>query len=128
MKWKVCNKCGGIFMANNDRTNCVKCTGELIILETNMPSQDIFILPKISKDPNFIKAMMELHDTDIIEYNLKMSQFKQQVQKEDNKVHCPKCKCTDIGVANRGYSIITGFIGSGKSMNVCKKCGHKWKP
>jgi len=44
------------------------------------------------------------------------------------QVKCPKCKCTDIGVANRGYSLIWGFIGSGKSMNVCKKCGHKWKP
>lgn len=45
-----------------------------------------------------------------------------------SQVHCPKCNCTDIGVANRGYSLIWGFIGSGKSMNVCKKCGYKWKP
>lgn len=50
-------------------------------------------------------------------------------EKEDvNKVHCPKCSCTDIGVVNRGYSMFTGFIGSGKAMNVCKKCGYKWKP
>ncbi len=49
-------------------------------------------------------------------------------QETNNKVHCPKCSCTDIGVVNRGYSMLTGFIGSGKAMNVCKKCGYKWKP
>ena len=47
---------------------------------------------------------------------------------EQTKVHCPKCNCIDIGVVNRGYSLLTGFIGSGKAMNVCKKCGYKWKP
>ncbi len=47
---------------------------------------------------------------------------------ENSKVKCPKCGCTDIGVANRGYSLVWGFIGSGKSMNVCKNCGYKWKP
>lgn len=52
----------------------------------------------------------------------------QQSTEDNNKVKCPKCNCTNIGVANKGYSLITGFIGSGKSMNVCKKCGHKWKP
>lgn len=114
-------------MANNDRIACAKCNGNLIIIETNMPTLDIFALPKISHDFNFIKSMMELHDTDPIEYQLKMSQFKQAVG-DNNKVFCPKCKCTDIGVVNRGYSLFTGFIGSGKPMNVCKKCGYKWKP
>lgn len=51
-----------------------------------------------------------------------------QQTEEDNKPKCPKCGGTDIGVSNRGYSIVWGFIGSGKSMNVCKNCGHKWKP
>lgn len=50
------------------------------------------------------------------------------VVKESPQVQCPKCSCSDIGVANRGYSLVWGFIGSGKSMNVCKACGHKWKP
>lgn len=51
-----------------------------------------------------------------------------QQTEEENKPKCPKCGCTDIGVSNRGYSIVWGFIGAGKSMNVCKNCGHKWKP
>lgn len=52
----------------------------------------------------------------------------EQFKHEQNQVKCPKCNCTDIGVVNRGYSLIWGFIGSGKLMNVCKKCGYKWKP
>lgn len=95
-------------------------------------------LKRISSDQSFIDAMMELHDKDPIEYQLKLQQFKsikeqtkvieEAQQNNSNKIFCPKCGCTDIGVANRGFSIIMGFIGSGKSMNVCKKCGYKWKP
>lgn len=41
---------------------------------------------------------------------------------------CPKCGSPYISTVNRGYSIVWGFIGSGTAMNVCQKCGHKWKP
>lgn len=128
MLWKVCKNCGGIFMANNDKVICAKCSSELEIIETNMPVKDVLVLPKISSDFNFVKSMMELYDTDIIEYTSKINQFKSHVQTSNSTVHCPKCNCTDIGVANRGYSLLWGFVGSGKSMNVCKKCGYKWKP
>ncbi len=43
-------------------------------------------------------------------------------------IRCPKCGSTSISTINRGYSILTGFLGSGKPMNVCQNCGHKWKP
>ena len=45
-----------------------------------------------------------------------------------NKPKCPKCGSTAITTVNRGFSIITGFIGSGSARNVCQKCGHKWEP
>ncbi|MEI3595332.1 MAG: hypothetical protein V8Q58_07505 [Anaerobutyricum hallii] len=50
--------------------------------------------------------------------------------KEQAKSHvtCPKCGSTSIATTNRGYSFFTGFIGSGKPVNVCQKCGYKWKP
>lgn len=44
------------------------------------------------------------------------------------KISCPKCGSTSISTVNRGYSVLTGFLGSGKPMNVCQNCGHKWKP
>lgn len=46
----------------------------------------------------------------------------------NSPVRCPKCKSTSIATTNRGYSLVWGFIGSGKPMNVCQRCGYKWKP
>lgn len=40
---------------------------------------------------------------------------------------CPKCGSPAIATVTRGYSIIWGFIGSGKPVNVCQNCGHKWQ-
>ena len=45
-----------------------------------------------------------------------------------NIIKCPKCNSTSIATINRGYSIVWGFLGSGKPVNVCQKCGHKFKP
>lgn len=147
-----CNKCAQSDLFNKDTTNNVKfCAGYLIPFGENITkcpycgnenlkiipvsNEDIIIMRDISNcDTTFLKSMIELKQKDPIEYQLKLSQFKAQLaqiesnKEESDKVHCPKCGCTDIGVANRGYSLMWGFIGSGKSMNVCKKCGHKWKP
>ena len=48
--------------------------------------------------------------------------------KAANIACCPKCGSTSIATVNRGYSLLTGFLGSGKAVNVCQMCGHKWKP
>ncbi len=59
----------------------------------------------------------------------KLERFLEELRAERNrKLHCPKCGSENIGVINRGYSILTGFAGSGTPMNVCQKCGYKWKP
>lgn len=107
------------------------------IIMTTMPSRDFHTLKKISDSTDFYDAMIKLHDDDIIEYELKMSQFRSQVQAkeaeeerkkiEDSKPRCPKCGSTSIATVNKGYSLLTGFLGSGKPMNVCQSCGHKWK-
>lgn len=49
-------------------------------------------------------------------------------QQSSTQVTCPKCGSTSIATTNRGYSFFTGFLGSGKPVNVCQKCGYKWKP
>ena len=59
---------------------------------------------------------------------------KQKIQASTSTVrldiHCPRCGAGSeaIGVVNRGYSFLSGFIGSGSPRNVCKRCGYKWKP
>lgn len=124
---KICKKCGNWFTPSFDKKDCSKCGGELVDFEKAIPNEDYFILYKINQNGDFILKMNDLYKQDIIEYQIKLSQLK-QAQQINNQVKCPKCGCTDIGVANRGYSFFTGFLGSGKSMNVCKNCGHKWSP
>lgn len=112
---------------------CLECGHDLI--DCHISCDDYDIIVHISTDADFLKAMIDLAQEDPIEYQLKISQLKANLaqiqasrQEENSKVHCPKCNSTNIGVANRGYSIVWGLIGSGKSMNVCKNCGYKWKP
>lgn len=44
------------------------------------------------------------------------------------QIQCPKCRSTQITTGSRGFSIVSGFIGSGKTVNRCARCGHKWTP
>ena len=48
--------------------------------------------------------------------------------KDPDTLTCPKCGSTAITTGQRGFSIISGFIGSGSTVNRCGKCGYKWKP
>ena len=43
-------------------------------------------------------------------------------------LRCPRCGSVNVTTGSRGYSILTGFLGSGKTVNRCGSCGHKWKP
>jgi len=56
------------------------------------------------------------------------SHLTHQSKKDDGKLHCPKCDSTNITTGSRGYNIVWGFIGSGKTVNRCGKCGYKWEP
>ena len=35
---------------------------------------------------------------------------------------CPKCGSQEFTLLNKGYSIFTGFLGSGKVKRVCNRC------
>ncbi len=49
-------------------------------------------------------------------------------QKDKDIICCPKCGSTEYHAGARGFSLITGFIGSGKTVLTCLKCGNRWKP
>ena len=101
-------------------------------------TDDYFTITDISTDTSFLEAMIQLKEKDIIEYELKMSQFRnqskqaEQIQSQskptEKQLTCPQCGSTDITSGTRGFTLTTGFIGSGNHRNVCKKCGFKWKP
>lgn len=53
---------------------------------------------------------------------------KLKIAQEKGIVVCPQCGSSSVATTNRGFSIVTGFIGSGNPRNVCQNCGYKWKP
>lgn len=129
---KYCKLCGFV----DGEGNIDICP---ICRSTDWEDADLITLKEISNDMDFLEAMMELKKNDPIEYQLKMSQFKANLKKQEsqqkeqeesvqNQIHCPKCNSTSIQTINRGYSFWTGFLGSGSPRNVCQKCGYKWKP
>lgn len=99
----------------------------------NISSEDFHVIFNISEDVKFIHAMIDLKENDIIEYNLKMSQFRNQVGQQKaasevankNTVKCPKCGSTNIQIVPRKWSLLTGFL-TNKTDRVCVNCKHKF--
>ena len=59
----------------------------------------------------------------------KTSQYRlDNLLEKDQPLRCPRCGSTAVTTTSRGYSLLTGFIGSNKTVNRCGKCGHTWKP
>ncbi len=109
---------------------CPEC--KCSIVNTIITVDEYMVISEISDTIKFFEAMLELKEKDIVEYELKMSQFRNQIgqqkAEEASKPKCPRCGSTSITAGQRGYSLIWGFIGSGNTVNRCSKCGHKWKP
>ena len=126
-----------IGLIDEDCYECTICQNNMI--DTILTIDEYNIVDNISDDISFLEAMIKLKQDDIIEFQLRINQFKlQQEQAENIKSHkseeqmerlsCPKCGSTSITEGTKGFSIMTGFIGSDKFRYVCKDCGNKWKP
>lgn len=136
---KQCKKCKEIMGACKPESlihTANNCNGELETL--NISWNELSIIEDISTDKNFLQAMIDLKEKDIIEYNLKMSQFKSQLEQQkssktqnNNCPKCPTCHSTNvfkISEIERGTSIISLGIFS-KKINKsykCKHCGYIW--
>lgn len=130
---KICQKCGmriGCCDPDGDIHTGGGCGGELI--DTGISTDELFAIRAVSRDEEFLDAMMELKKNDIIEYNLKLSQFKAQtaqqnkgVQPVSNAVRCPKCGSTNIQIVPRKWSVLTGYM-TNKTDRVCVNCKHKF--
>lgn len=117
------------YLDDESVTKCPECDHDIITV--NMSHDDFLTIRDASNcNRDLLFAMIKLHDDDPIEYELKIAQFREIAERkkaEDSKPRCPKCGSTSITTVNKGYSLLTGFLGSGKPMNVCQSCGHKWK-
>ena len=128
---------GYISWIKDDSFECPVCQHKLV--DTVLTGDEEEILSDITRSASFYDSMIDLKQKDPIEFQLKMSQFKTQLQQQEsskqteeaNQPHCPTCGSTDIqkiSGAKRWFS--TGLFGLassdiGKSM-CCKKCGYKW--
>lgn len=45
---------------------------------------------------------------------------------KETPIFCPKCGNTEYTLMNRGFSIWTGFLGSGKVKRVCNRCKREF--
>lgn len=118
---------------------CPHCGNDLI--DTGMSVGEFCnILLYTDNNPKVVQALMDLYKNAPIEYQIKFNQLKMQYEQQkaqqqsqtseskEPKHTCPKCGSSNITEGTKGFSLITGFIGSGNFRYVCKNCGNKWKP
>lgn len=96
------------------------------IFANNLSKQNAERLKSIL-DKSQIQASIEETKT-IIDGRLTDDDIEKMYNKKYQPLTCPRCGSTAITTGSRGYSLITGFIGSGKTVNRCGKCGYSWKP
>lgn len=122
---------------NPEYQNCEYCGAKL--LHTKMTAEEKFLIKHISKDKDFFMAMLKLREDDIIEYQTKISAFRDKARrdgcydspKQSNQPKCPTCRSTNIrkiGTGERVASVV-GFGIFSKKINKtwkCNNCGYTW--
>ncbi len=133
---KKCKKCNYIGIYSQDYNIHKNCGGELEIVD--ITCDDLITISHISTDKSFLQAMIDLKETDPIEYQLKMSQFKTQLGQQkntkiqaDNRPKCPTCNSTNIKPISTTSKVVgVALFGllSTKRHKVfhCNNCGYEW--
>ena len=128
------------YWENTDK--CPFCKN--IVSSVNITEDDVRILFMVSNgNRQLLEAMIDLHDKDIIEYELKMSQFRNQVEQQksvqntqstinqNSTPKCPHCNSTNIKPITTGERIgsITMLGIFSKKINKsfkCLDCKYTW--
>lgn len=137
---KRCTNCGHIGRFTPDFIKCNKCEQETLQV-TKMTTEEFSILCDVAPKNNELRNLMiDLKEKDPIEYQLKISQFKTQVQQqesikkqqsEQSKVHCPYCNSTNVKKIS-GTERVAGAVAFGlfsktaRSQFKCENCGYMW--
>lgn len=136
----VCKECGYVYEGEIAPNPCPVCKSTNTLID-----EDMDILQQLRCSQNLIDAMIKLRDNDIIEYELKMSQFRTQYEQQqslkqaqgkqsdesDNRPKCPTCGSTNIEKISVGKKLSGGFLFGIFSSDVrntmhCRDCGAKW--
>ncbi|WP_342759384.1 hypothetical protein [Kineothrix sedimenti] len=114
---------------------CSKCKTELY--ETKVTGSEIKILFNTSHDNVFLQAMIDLKESDPIEYQLKLTQFNSQnqtkeIEEDKNNIpKCPTCNSTNLKkistTAKATNTIMFGLLGTKRHKSFhCNSCGYEW--
>ena len=128
---RICPKCGSKGLVPIEADKKCFCGGTKLVFNVTkdeyvpiISKDDALAIYNVTRSTEIIDAMIELKQKDIIEYGLKLSQFRNQLeqkyqanQQDKNQVCCPKCGSSNITTGQRGYSLLTGFIGAGNTVN-----------
>lgn len=138
-----CDICGAKIENGDKFTECPECLCPFENVDKLSPIKEYKskvphggIIKKISTDESFMNAMVKLYETDPIEYQLKIQQFKTRIQEqkafeekqqESKKPHCPTCGSTDI-VKLSFWAQMSDMTPWGGVMKYfgCNNCGYKW--
>lgn len=130
-----CPICGNIDLGieQDKEHKCLYCNHETIITK--------YSLEEYFKNGVKISEIFEEYAKNSPDFDEEL--FNKREEKENAIIHgegatvntqrndilkCPKCGSTAVSIGTRGFSLFTGFIGSGQTVNRCGKCGYKWKP
>lgn len=168
---RFCPRCGATYLIQSSvaesKDKCPACNGEvneifgITVNEyvNNFDKQKFFadhnihpviseedaqtIMDATNKNEEILNAMIDLKQKDIIEYGIKLAQFKpaaeavdarrkekleqerQERIREMNQPKCPRCGSTQIQTVPRKWSLMTGFL-TNKVDRVCMNCKHKF--
>lgn len=148
-QYYICPRCGkGTDFIEDEQHICPKCHYDPMV-QTEFSSKDYenartsspeifnqfksnlrekYTIHSPQFDEELYKEVLADEYKSFLESEARKARQERERQLNINKIHCPKCGSTSIGSTTRGYSLLTGFLGSGTPMNVCQKCGYKWKP
>lgn len=137
---RYCPKCGNVDVGTSK--SCIFCNHETF--DTKYTINDMvkiidfdkkIINEYASKSPEFDEELAKKREEE--EYNVihgSMTNEEKTVLQNmgaipnNNILKCPKCGSTAVSTGARGFSIVTGFLGAGQTVNRCGNCGYKWKP
>lgn len=92
---------------------------------TGIPKKYIDV---VKQDLEATWCIIEICEYDGEECVIDFSKAVDRVNRLKSRNRCPKCSSDMISTSARGYSLLTGFWGSNKTVNRCGNCGHTWKP
>nr|WP_305135034.1 hypothetical protein [uncultured Acetatifactor sp.] len=132
--------CGAKLENIDNITECPKCLCPLK-KERISPIPDGSLVKAISTDESFMNAMVELYENNPIEYQLKIQQFKTQLQQQkqieekgyivDNAPKCPTCQSTNLkkitATSKAMNTALFGLFGTKRHKTYhCNNCGYEW--